>query len=212
MTITAVPGVQFAMIDGDGVCLDLDSDTYFCLADLEAHLDLAVGGSTSFTTEGAHMLIETGLFRADAAGIGPTEYIAPRETTLDMTEAQADWIDRWHFVLAMLHATFRGRGRRIRDLMGETRHDPPRSKTAEIVVRRRAVLFQRWLPWVPFQGRCLYRAFMLREFLRLAKQDADWIVGVRTWPFEAHCWLQADALLLDDDIDRVSVYTPILVA
>jgi hypothetical protein len=38
------------------------------------------------------------------------------------------------------------------------------------------------------------------------------VFGVRTWPFHAHCWLQCDDVVLDDQADRVAAYAPILVA
>ena len=47
--------------------------------------------------------------------------------------------------------------------------------------------------------------------LRRAGQNAAWVFGVRTWPFSAHCWLQIGDAVLDDDPERVSRYTPIMV-
>ncbi|WP_312062938.1 lasso peptide biosynthesis B2 protein [Brevundimonas sp.] len=41
-------------------------------------------------------------------------------------------------------------------------------------------------------------------------RGATWVFGVRTWPFSAHCWLQVGDVLLDDDLDRVALYTPIM--
>ncbi len=76
---------------------------------------------------------------------------------------------------------------------------------------RQTALFARWLPWVPSQGACLYRASFLRRFLAASGLTADWVFGVTTWPFSAHCWLQAGDLLLDDDLDRVATYTPLMV-
>lgn len=71
-------------------------------------------------------------------------------------------------------------------------------------------VFKAWLPWSPAQGACLHRAWVLRALLRQRGQDADWVFGVRTWPFSAHCWLQVGDAVLDDDPDRVALYTPIL--
>jgi hypothetical protein len=69
--------------------------------------------------------------------------------------------------------------------------------------------FRRLLPWAPFQGVCLYRSFFLLAFLRRRGLDARWVFGVRTWPFEAHCWLQAGEVVLDDTLDHVRPFTPI---
>ena len=67
------------------------------------------------------------------------------------------------------------------------------------------------LPWLPFQGQCLHRAFMLRRLLARRGLSVHWVFGVRTWPFMAHCWLQAGDTLVADDLDRVLGFTPILV-
>lgn len=71
--------------------------------------------------------------------------------------------------------------------------------------------FRRLLPWVPFQGVCLFRSLMLRAYLRRAKLSASLVIGCRTWPFEAHCWLQAGDLVLDDTADHVASFTPLMV-
>lgn len=70
--------------------------------------------------------------------------------------------------------------------------------------------FWRALAFVPFQGECLYRAFLLLLYLRRGGFDAQWVFGVRTWPFHAHCWLQSGELVLDDSVDRLVAYQPIL--
>ncbi|OIQ70741.1 hypothetical protein GALL_476450 [mine drainage metagenome] len=70
--------------------------------------------------------------------------------------------------------------------------------------------FQACQPWIPFQGACLYRSFLLREALRRLGEPVWWVFGVQTWPFEAHCWLQVGDVVLDDWVERVVAYTPIL--
>lgn len=72
--------------------------------------------------------------------------------------------------------------------------------------------FHRWAPWVPAPAKCLLRGFLLLLTLRRHGFDARWVFAVRTYPFEAHCWLQAGATILDDAPDRLGAYHPILVA
>ncbi len=73
-----------------------------------------------------------------------------------------------------------------------------------------ARVFRRLLPWVPFQGECLFRSLMLRAYLRRRGLSATWVVGCQTWPFEAHCWLQVGSLVLDDSVDHAAGFTPIM--
>jgi hypothetical protein len=67
-----------------------------------------------------------------------------------------------------------------------------------------------WIqPWLPWQGACLQRCLLLLHLLP-PRSGVRWVFGVRTWPFAAHCWLQLDDLVLDDDLDRVRSYAPLL--
>ena len=54
------------------------------------------------------------------------------------------------------------------------------------------------------------RSFVLLRFLQRSGLNARWVIGVRTWPFSAHCWLQIDDTALDDAWERLVVYEPIL--
>ena len=83
----------------------------------------------------------------------------------------------------------------------------PGEPTAE--VQRLVAAFERVLPWLPFQGVCLYRAFLLRRILLWRGHRARWVFGVHTWPFQAHCWLQMGEVVLDDTADRLTSFSPI---
>lgn len=89
---------------------------------------------------------------------------------------------------------------------------PPATGGAADPARIAAVVagFRTVLPWAPRQGACLFRASVLLRALRHAGQDAVWVFGVRTWPFAAHCWLQIHDAVLDDDPERVGLFTPIM--
>lgn len=88
------------------------------------------------------------------------------------------------------------------------RAPPEVSRLSAAVAEAQA--FQAMLPWVPFQGDCLFRAIMLGAFLRRRGLEATWVIGCQTWPFEAHCWLQVGDTVLDDSADHVAGFTPIL--
>jgi len=57
---------------------------------------------------------------------------------------------------------------------------------------------------------CLFESIALWKFLTSDGVVCDLIIGVRTRPFAAHCWLQSDATVLNDYVDRVRTYTPLL--
>ena len=75
---------------------------------------------------------------------------------------------------------------------------------------RRVAAFRAALPWIPFEGECLQRGFQLKRLLNRQGIAADWVFGVNTWPFVAHCWLQTGDLVIADRIERVRLYTPIM--
>ena len=64
-----------------------------------------------------------------------------------------------------------------------------------------AEAFEAIRPWVPYEGDLHQRGL-----------DADWVFGVRTWPFLAHCWVQVGDTIVGDSLDRVGGFTPIMVA
>jgi hypothetical protein len=58
---------------------------------------------------------------------------------------------------------------------------------------------------------CLFDALSLSEFLAGYGLFPNWVFGVQSRPFAAHCWLQLDGVVLNDTIDHVQRYTPIMV-
>ena len=206
-------GVHLAIVGEDVVTLDLNGDGYACLPEVGAHLVRYPGGCLAADNAPfAEELVASGLFSLTPPELPePSSPAPPRQTSRDTRVDRGGFQEVTQFVSAVRHAerTFRGRG--LNALVADGRPKRPLGREDDALVRR-AVLFDRWLPWVPGQGLCLYRAYTLRRFLRSGGLDADWVFGVRTWPFSAHCWLQAGDLLLDDDLDRVALYTPILVS
>ena len=73
--------------------------------------------------------------------------------------------------------------------------------------------FQRLRPLL-FSTReaCLFNSLALIEFLAQHDCYPHWVFGVRARPFAAHCWVQLDHTVLNDGVEHVSRYTPIMVA
>jgi hypothetical protein len=49
------------------------------------------------------------------------------------------------------------------------------------------------------------------RYLRRHQYFPDLVLGVRMMPFAAHAWVQDGDTVLNDTVDYVSAYTPILV-
>ncbi|MGL6188240.1 MAG: lasso peptide biosynthesis B2 protein [Holosporales bacterium] len=60
------------------------------------------------------------------------------------------------------------------------------------------------------QKTCLLDSVALLYLLSAYNFSSDLIVGVKDEPFEAHCWLQVDDVVLNDSIEKVAAFSPIL--
>jgi hypothetical protein len=87
-----------------------------------------------------------------------------------------------------------------------TLHAPDTASIVELVK-----IFRRLAPLL-FTTRefCLRDSLMLVEFLARHDVFPTWAIGVRTRPFGAHSWVQHEALLLNDTLQHVETFTPIL--
>jgi Transglutaminase-like superfamily len=81
-----------------------------------------------------------------------------------------------------------------------------------IAAAREAVRAFDWLRPFAFSARngCLMDSLALVEFLARENMFARWVIGVRVHPFEAHCWVQHEDVVLNDLPERVRKFTPVL--
>ncbi len=61
------------------------------------------------------------------------------------------------------------------------------------------------------RNECLFDSLALIEFLARYDIYPDWVFGVQTRPFAAHCWVQHGDIVFNDTAEHVSGYTPIMV-
>jgi hypothetical protein len=207
-------GVYLAAVGADLVTLDVRAGDYGCLPGLgpavppsgpDGCLDLA-------ETEVADLLLAAGL--ADHAPAGDARDDLPPPARASCWRAERASItakDRRRFAQAYLTGAPRFWREDFGSLVDDVRRRRPvAAKAADPAIVRDAQVFDQLAPWAPFQGECLFRAFLLLAYLRLERRDAVWVFGVRTYPFQAHCWLQVGDVLLNDALERVCAYTPIL--
>jgi hypothetical protein len=65
-------------------------------------------------------------------------------------------------------------------------------------------------PLVPRAYQCLFDSLALLELLAFHRLFPLWTFGVMCDPFQAHCWLEAGNSVLNDTVERVSLYIPIM--
>jgi Transglutaminase-like superfamily len=74
----------------------------------------------------------------------------------------------------------------------------------EAFIRHRIFLFS-------FANECLFDSLALLEFLARHDIYPDWVFGVQTRPFAAHCWVQHEGVVFNDTVEHVSSFTPIMI-
>lgn len=70
--------------------------------------------------------------------------------------------------------------------------------------------FLHYRPLFPRNYLCLFDSLALIRFLSRFDLYPDWVFGVREAPFTAHCWVQDGAVVLNDHLENVDLYTPIM--
>ena len=94
--------------------------------------------------------------------------------------------------------------RRLKERLGGSTPEP--SLLARVVGE-----YNQWRPFFPRSYLCLFDSLALFDLLLRHGVRVDWVYGVQAEPFEAHCWLQAGDLVVNDTLDRVAPFTPIMV-
>jgi transglutaminase-like putative cysteine protease len=208
MTRYLKPDVHAVVVGADLAVLDIAGDAYLCLPGGAAAL---VGDSGAAITAGplAEALAEGGLL---AAGPAPTRRTPPAWPTRSIIHdphrerPDARALLAAAGVVADLRRARAGQGVAAYLALAEADRELSRDPEAVLAAAR---LFWTIGPWLPIEGECLPRSAMLVAFLRRLGLAADWVFGVRLWPFNAHCWVQAGDVCLNDDVERLWAYTPI---
>jgi hypothetical protein len=78
--------------------------------------------------------------------------------------------------------------------------------------RARALLAQFYAlrPFFPRKYLCLFDSLALLEFFSRFALYPTWVFAVIPEPFEAHCWLQQEDVVLNDSVEEVTKFTPIM--
>jgi Transglutaminase-like superfamily len=70
----------------------------------------------------------------------------------------------------------------------------------------------RWLrPWgYALEDRCMLDSLALLKYLAMFGYFPNWIFGVQSAPFTAHCWVQSGSIVLNDRVSHVKEFIPIM--
>lgn len=93
----------------------------------------------------------------------------------------------------------------------QTRRTKPLAELSEHRLADAAAVFRRARLYVPIEMRCLLDSIAMARFLLRRRIHAHVVFGIALDPFSAHCWVQADDLVLNDTVGNVNSHTPIRV-
>lgn len=210
--------IHMARIGADIVVLDVTGDAYTCLAGGAEHLQLLDDGRIRMTRSAVlHDLVAAGWVAPSS--FAPAASAPDRrcfQTPLQSAHPAPSAFGLGHLPIGLqvMAATTWMRDQPLSDILEAARRLRPArcpSDDSAWVIDQTVAAFGTVRPWLPRQGLCLQRAFVLLNCLARRGVAVDWVFGVRTWPFAAHCWLQHGDTVLADDLDRIRGYTPILI-
>lgn len=208
--------VHAARVGADLVFLDVARDAYVCLAGAAEAGRLCDGGSQIEILQPA---LGEALGQAGLTGdvIFARQMAPPADRALERQERPVSGGDILSgLMMTWATAPARRYGLPFSELVGWARRRPSGAPDPSAIPCKRAIAvvssFQRRWPWAVGRGLCLHRAFVLLTQLRQAECDASWVFGVRTYPFEAHCWLQIGSTVLDDPLTGLAAYQPLMTA
>jgi hypothetical protein len=150
----------------------------------------------------------------------PVTTIRPQRGLVEFdldTRPQAGAAQLWRFAGSCLRAQLALKLRPIQSIVDTVRErkarQTARAQDADPVrLRPLVTAFARLRPlFYTLRSACLLDSLTLLHFLSAEGIHPDWVFGVKTDPFDAHCWVQQGELLLNDIPDRVRQYSPILV-
>ncbi|PZR35486.1 lasso peptide biosynthesis B2 protein [Caulobacter segnis] len=206
MALALNPGVSFCLVGTRAIFFDRRRDRYRAINATQTAAFLA---GNPFK-----VLLDSDLVKATDDDTRPQPCSAPRATRdLFCREAArlrlADAVQAGlASALARLILATGGLDRMLRGL--ERRTSTSWQVQDLEVIENQALRFNRARPWVPISAVCLVDSLALMLFLAWRGCAATLVFGVEIPPFTAHAWVQSGDCVLNDAVERIVVYTPIL--
>jgi len=216
MTSSTVPRLALAVAHGHAIFLDCGGDRYFALspAENDALIALLAGDpiperarralTAVIGTEASTSTVRAMLAIGHSGGL--VRSLTPDTPTPWMVRLAAIG----HLVAAKVMLTVHGLHASLDRLANIA---VPTIADGQAPGHRNQIIgAHEWLSrHVTANDACLLRSLALARHLRSSACAAQLVIAVHADPFSAHCWVQADNHLLNDDPDHVASYEPILV-
>lgn len=209
-------------VDGHFIFLDIQADRYFHLTrDLEYRFARYFDGRINDEAELLPLLKRNILIRSRLTNrqllldLQPT---IPARSAIEISSGDAR-----HSLHALVEVAFLILSvrrslthRKLHEVLDATRKYrsnftadsvPHGARTAALIDAARLFLNVRM--YVPVEPICLLDSISLVRFLARRRLHSNIVFGVTGDPFSAHCWVQSEALVLNDTVGNARAYQPI---
>jgi hypothetical protein len=221
---------------GAAIFLDVDRDKYYGLAPKQSNcLQGIVAGwpseqskldtttSASMLSEGlevAEMLVSAGLLTKDSTNgkqvrivdLGPTESFTELHHGTTDEVHKVTLTDAANFLIALIQAMV---WRTVVPLHRTLKKVSARKSCADTQIfdaKRASGVLRRFRTLRAYafstNGKCLFHSLVLVNFLSRYDIYPSLVIGIRSKPWGAHCWVQQDTYVIDVTPERIFPYTP----
>jgi len=155
--------------------------------------------------------------RSAGRAVSPTMMSSATQPLLDdeaVTRARASSSHLYNFFVASTIADARLRWGQLHRTIARVQQRKAKHSTAAALdidrTRELVAIFGRLRALFPRRYLCLYDSLALIEFLARYEIFPSWIFAVRLEPWGAHCWVQEDGYIFNEEIEEAEGYTPVM--
>jgi hypothetical protein len=216
MTSLPAEGVHWCVANGRLVLLDLKADQYSCLPeDTDRACRKLIAGQPLDPEDQdvINNLPEAHLFAGGEGAVRSSYIPVATRSLLDRVGRQANaspsiWAvwDQLRFGALLKFASL---FRLIEAVRRRKRKSPKHALSSQIESDIMRFMASRRL--LSRQSQCLRTSLALAAYLARRGYHPNLVIGVRMSPFAAHAWVQDGDTVLNDSVDEVAPFTPILV-
>lgn len=207
-------GLTFCRVDGRFVFLDLPRDRYFCLSPIadQAFRDVIAGESPAWVAAA----LRDGLLRETSDDTRPVACIPPAPPRGSLHDNN-QIVSRASVLGALTRRAasrvwLRARPlKAVLDRVQERKSSRAGVELSVAQISRLATAYRRAGMLVSAHDQCLATSVAVAWQLASLGATPHLILGVKLYPFQAHCWVQLGDVVVNDQLDAVRLFTPILV-
>lgn len=163
-------------------------------------------------------LISTGIVTSDQVPTGrcaqPVVVTQPRRELAVHTAHRIPWTEVAYAAFHQMSCRLTLRRGQLMvvlaDLQGDPRDSPVADDTLHEQISRVAMAFRATSGLIRQQDQCLPRSISFARICKKRGVKVTLVIGVALDPFSAHAWVQEGDAVLNDTIERIRCYTPIL--